>query len=267
MPHKKYYPVLHDLWAYKSPETVTAAQSIYARVVCYSIKYTYEKIITVSETAKRELVEFYKCPEDDISVVYNYFSFGEKPIINSSEKEQSELLEKYKIKYKNYILSVSTLNKRKNIPMLINAYNKINTGTKLVLVGNANSENFKNVDISNPNIIFTGYISDDELKVLYKNALLYVFPSVYEGFGIPLIDAQSFGVPVLCSDIPVFREIANNSALFSDLTVENLAFQLDILLNDEAQRNLLIKNGYQNIQRFNKEVIKEQILESLDKCK
>jgi glycosyltransferase involved in cell wall biosynthesis len=264
MPHKKYYPVLHDLWAYKSPETVTVAQSIYARVVCYSIKYTYEKIITVSETAKRELVEFYKCPEDDISVVYNYFSFGEKPIINSSEKEQSELLEKYKIKYKNYILSVSTLNKRKNIPMLINAYNKINTGTKLVLVGNANSENFKNVDISNPNIIFTGYISDDELKVLYKNALLYVFPSVYEGFGIPLIDAQSFGVPVLCSDIPVFREIANNSALFSDLTVENLAFQLDILLNDEAQRNLLIKNGYQNIQRFNKEVIKEQILENVE---
>ena len=69
--------------------------------------------------------------------------------------------------------------------------------------------------IINNNVVLTGHISDEELKVLYKNAKIYAFPSIMEGFGIPIIDAQQFSIPTICTDMPVFREVAgNNGALF-----------------------------------------------------
>ena len=261
IPNKKYYPVLHDLWAYKSPETVTFIQSLYTRIVIASIKNTYEKIITVSETIKQEIVDFFNCSEEDVNVVYNYFSFGEKPVLNYSEEEQLKILSKYNLESKKYILSVATLNKRKNIPMLIDAYNQLDSDIKLVLVGKASSESF---NCNNQNIIFTGYLSDDELKVLYNHAFLYVFPSVYEGFGIPIIDAQVFGIPVLCSDIPVFKEIAGNGAEFFELNTLDIVKKIKTLLEDNYKENLLIQNGYNNIQKFLSSQIKKQVIMLLE---
>ena len=257
IPGKKYYPVLHDLWAYKAPDTVTFTQGLYTRIVIFSIKHTYEKIITVSDTVKTEIIDFFKCPTDDVKVVYNTFSFGEKPIVPQTEEEQKKILSKYNIEAKKYILSVATLNKRKNIPMLIDAYKKLKTDIKLVLVGSASSEKFGTID--NKNIIFTGYVEDDVLKVLYKNALVYVFPSVYEGFGIPIIDAQAFGVPVLCSDIAVFREIASNGAEFCTPDATGIAPKLKLLLDSEKKRSELISLGKENIKRFLTENILQQV--------
>lgn len=260
IPNKKYYPVLHDLWAYKSPETVTFIQSLYTHIVIASIKNTYEKIITVSETIKQEIVDFFNCSEEAVNVVYNYFSFGEKPVLDYSKEEQLKILSKYDIESKKYILSVATLNKRKNIPMLIDAYSQLNSDIKLVLVGKASSENF---NCNNQNIIFTGYLSDDELKVLYKHAFLYVFPSVYEGFGIPIIDAQAFEIPVLCSDIPVFKEIAGNGAEFCNLSIESFKNGLSILLNDNIYRDKLVEIGKINCLSFQKQNIEKQVKECI----
>lgn len=261
IPNKKYYPVLHDLWAYKSPETVTFIQSLYTRIVIASIKNTYEKIITVSETIKQEIVDFFNCSEEDVNVVYNYFSFGEKPILDYSKEEQLKILSKYNIESKKYILSVATLNKRKNIPMLIDAYSQLDSDIKLVLVGKASSESF---NCNNQNIIFTGYLSDDELKVLYKHAFLYVFPSVYEGFGIPIIDAQAFGIPVICSNIPVFKEIAGKGAEFCELNILDVVKKIKTILEDNYKENLLIQNGYNNIQKFLSSQIKKQVIMLLE---
>ncbi len=261
IPNKKYYPVLHDLWAYKSPETVTFIQSLYTRIVIASIKNTYEKIITVSETVKQEIVDFFNCSEEDVNVVYNYFSFGEKPVLDYSKEEQLKILSKYNIESKKYILSVATLNKRKNIPMLIDAYSQLDSDIKLVLVGKASSESF---NCNNQNIIFTGYLSDDELKVLYKHAFLYVFPSVYEGFGIPIIDAQAFGIPVICSNIPVFKEIAGKGAEFCELNILDVVKKIKTILEDNYKENLLIQNGYNNIQKFLSSQIKKQVIMLLE---
>lgn len=261
IPNKKYYPVLHDLWAYKSPETVTFIQSLYTRIVIASIKNTYEKIITVSETIKQEIVDFFNCSEEDVNVVYNYFSFGEKPVLDYSKEEQLKILSKYNIESKKYILSVATLNKRKNIPMLIDAYSLLDSDIKLVLVGKASSESF---NCNNQNIIFTGYLSDDELKVLYKHAFLYVFPSVYEGFGIPIIDAQAFGIPVICSNIPVFKEIAGKGAEFCELNILDVVKKIKTILEDNYKENLLIQNGYNNIQKFLSSQIKKQVIMLLE---
>lgn len=258
IPGKKYYPVLHDLWAYKAPDTVTFVQKLYTKIVIFSIKHVYEKIITVSETVKNEIIDFFNCSENDVKVVYNYFSFGENPQIEMSEYEQQKALNKYGIESKKYILSVATLNKRKNIPMLISAFEKIhNKDIKLVLVGDNSSQKFG--IIKDKNIIFTGYVDDETLKVLYKNALIYVFPSVYEGFGIPIIDAQSFDIPVICSNIPVFKEVGDDSLLFFNLEIEDLIQCIDNLINNDKLRANLVINGRNNILKFSAKIIKNQL--------
>ena len=262
LPGKQYFPVLHDLWAYKSPQTMSILQRCYMKFVMFSINNTYKKIITVSNTVKKEIVDFYKCNEDDVKVIYNTFSFGEHPEISYTNEDQQRILSEFDIESKKYILSVATLNKRKNIPMLIDAYNKLdNQDVKLVLVGGASTEQFKYVH--NGNIIFTGYIGDEILKVLYKNALLYVFPSVYEGFGIPIIDAQAFGVPVICSDIPVFHEIGGESVLYTKLTPEKLSANIKMLLINKNKRLELINRALKNIKNFSSEIVQYQIKEGL----
>lgn len=145
--------------------------------------------------------------------------------------------------------------------MLIDAYSQLDSDIKLVLVGKASSESF---NCNNQNIIFTGYLSDDELKVLYKHAFLYVFPSVYEGFGIPIIDAQAFGIPVICSNIPVFKEIAGKGAEFCELNILDVVKKIKTILEDNYKENLLIQNGYNNIQKFLSSQIKKQVIMLLE---
>jgi len=256
IPSKKYYPVIHDLWAIKLPDTMSEAKRKYQTWILEVIKRTYYKIITVSNTVKQEILDYYNCSEKDIDVIYNYFSFGENPQINLNEDEQKNLLNKYAIKEKHYILSVGSLNKRKNIQMLIDAYNSIDIDKKLVIVG---KENTKLESNNNNKIIFTGYLSDEELKVLYKNALLFIFPSLYEGFGIPLIDAQAFGIPVLCSDIPVFREIGGTYVKYFSLNKICLIKMLQLILSNEELYTLQNKDIEQNLNRFKKNIIKKSI--------
>lgn len=260
IPTKQYYPVIHDLCAIKFPETMSKTKRNYQTWILNVTKKHYHKIITVSNTVKKEIIDFYKCSESEVCVIYNYFSFGENPQIALSENKQLELLRKYGIESKKYILSVGTLNKRKNLQALVDAYININTDIKLVLVGAKHSQNFNNL---NDNVIFTGYLNDEELKAIYKHSLIYVFPSIYEGFGIPLIDAQAFGVPVLCSDIDVFKEVCGESTLYSTIYSNDISIKLKQLIEDSNLRQDLVLEGTKNIHRFSSENIKEQIRTAL----
>ena len=260
-PNVDFYPVLHDLWVYKFPNTVSKAKEGYYYLIFSTIKKTAKKIITVSHTARKELIDFYNCDKDFIEVIYNYFSFGETPVLFFDDNQQKCLLDKYNISSKKYILSVANLNKRKNLRSLVEAYNGINSDIKLVLVGQKQNEQFPN---KNQNIIFTGYLTDEEVKVLYKHALVYAFPSLYEGFGIPLIDAQSFGVPVLCSDIDAFREIGGDSVEYCSIDSEGIKEKLEYLLNNKTRCEELINLGYENIKKFYKENIIFQIKSLID---
>ena len=255
----EYIPVIHDLCSIQYPEFGSKINNYYQNSNIKNSINKSDKIITVSKIIKKEIVNAFGYSEDCISVVYNSFSFGQIPTLNYSEEEQNNILLNFNIKPQKYILSVATLNKRKNIQMLIDAYTKLNNNNiKLLLVGSKSSERYKNID--NKNIIFTGYVADEILKVLYKHALMYAFPSLYEGFGIPIIDAQAFGVPVICSDISVFREVARDGALFCDLDVDSFAKGLSNVLKNEELRKLLIIKGKENIESYAKEKILEQML-------
>ena len=115
-----------------------------------------------------------------------------------------------------------------------------------------------------PNIIFTGYVSDLEIPTLYSNAMMFVFPSFYEGFGTPNIEAQHFGVPLLCSDIPVFREVAGEGAEYCSTDADSIAEKMVYLINNPERRQELINIGYENVKRFDIERISEQLKEVLN---
>ena len=253
----KYITVIHDLAAFRTGEMTKYESFIYKTAILSTIKHA-NTIVTVSETVKQELINKFNLTPSRIKVVYNSVADYFK-----SFDDNTAILEKNGLRKEKYILSVATLNKRKNIPELIKAFESISdkySDLKLVLVGGMGNEQRKKLT-AHPNIIFMGYIKDEEIPILYKHALLYVFPSIYEGFGTPLIEAQYSHCPVLCSNIPVFREIVGQSADFCEPNAKNIAEKIEYLINSSERRNELIKLGIENVKRFDIEKISEQLKE------
>lgn len=255
-----YITVIHDLCSLRPNEMSKYSQFIFNLSIKIAIKKA-NTIVTVSETIRQELIKQFDISPERIKVVYNSIAEHFR-----NDKNNLEILTKYNIQKNNYILSVATLNKRKNIPELINAFESISNkypDLKLVLVGGMGNENREKLT-KHPNIIFTGYIPDEDIPTLYKNALLYVFPSLYEGFGTPIIEAQYTGCPLLCSDIPVFREVAGNGAEFAEPNADSITEKFEYLINNEQRRNELIELGKINIKRFSLDKISKQLIDAIE---
>lgn len=250
----KYISTIHDIRSVKYPELSTKIQNIHANFANWSALKFADKILTVSQTIKLELLQHYKLNENNINVIYNTFS------LNNILYDKSEnILEKLNIKSNEYLLFVGGLDKNKNINMTISAFEKISKiykNLKLIIVGKVGNDNILS---NNPQIIFAGFISNEDIKVLYKNALIYLFPSIYEGFGIPIIDAQLLQTPVICSNIPVFKEVAGDGALFCDLNIDSLTEKITILLNSKNLREKCINQGLINKDKFCFDKIKNQM--------
>lgn len=241
-----YIAVMHDILHLVYPNTRTKIQRLHDHFAFFTAANFADRIITVSQTTKNELEKRNIIKNKQIDVIYNTHSVS----LVESTKETTEILQELNIIKQKYILSVATVHRHKNIQTLINAFSKISQDypdIKLVLVGNKGN---CTLNINNKNIILSGFVSNDNLKVLYQNALFYVFPSLYEGFGIPLIDAQYFGLPVVCSDIPIFREICGDSALYCTPTEEGIIVGLKSLLDSKNLYNDLQSRGIHNTKRY-----------------
>tara|TARA_R110000868_G_scaffold221046_2_gene472494 strand:+ start:266 stop:1306 length:1041 start_codon:yes stop_codon:yes gene_type:complete len=164
-------------------------------------------VFTVSEAAKKEVVKELKLPSQKVSVVYNGISSIFKNAEKLSWKDKS---------VKPYILTVSSHHPRKNYERLIEAFNALNdTEIQLYVIGNFVGH-FSNTVAIKPNkkVKFLTNITDEQLVAYYQKAELFVFPSLYEGFGIPVIEAMSQHLPCVISDIPVFKEIGDESVIY-----------------------------------------------------
>jgi glycosyltransferase involved in cell wall biosynthesis len=175
---------------------------------------------------------------------------------------------------KPFILHVGTFEKRKNLPTLINAYHKLITETgldyDLVLVGQSSSKKYLdgtpeieeailNSRVSE-RIHKTGYITDGKLEAIYKHASLYVFPSLNEGFGIPVIEAFNTKVPVIIANNSCLPEIAGNAALsFNPLDSDELYEKMKLILTDPILHASLIEKGLERAKLFNWETASVQI--------
>jgi glycosyltransferase involved in cell wall biosynthesis len=214
----RHIVTIHDMAVYHGPSWFS--KSFLAKYYAFLpfVAKMSRKILTVSEFSKREIVRYLRVPEDKVLVGYNGVSSG---FSRANENEISALREKLKLS-RPYFLSVGTQEPRKNIAKLIEAWKASGLGADydLLLVG-GKGRSFASTDIdydalAADRILPLGYVEDQDLPTLYSGAVAFAYMSVYEGFGIPILEALSCGCPVLCSDIPVFRELFEGSASFAD---------------------------------------------------
>ena len=247
---------IHDV-AYKLfPENFSLPFRTYYNFLVPRILQSSRKIITVSNFSKREILKHYKVEENKVDVIYNavYNKF------TPSEKENCE----------KYILGVSSLSKHKNFDMLVKSFNKIkNKNLKLYIVGEKNRNlNYiltqgHNV---NSNVIFTGRVSDQELVELYSNAACFVFPSLYEGFGIPPLEAMASGTPVVASNAASIPEVCGDAALYFDpLDMEDIAEKILKIIQNDNMKKALIHKGFKQIKKYSWEKSANKMINVINK--
>jgi len=257
---------IHDLTYLYYPEFVERKNLRYLkRVVPQSIKRA-DYILTVSETVKKELVREFGISSSKCIVTH----VPPDEIYYKKQKVNQNLNNKYGIPNSKYILFVGNLEPRKNLICLIEAYKKlpcdIQSRHKLVIAGPKGWNlqpliNQLSVEDSK-NIISTGFVDKQDMPTLYRMASLFVFPSLYEGFGIPILESMLSDTVVLASDIPVLRETGGEAAMyFKPNNPDDLSKKIQTLLSDYTLRNKFIKLGRKNIKRFSWDNNAEKLLQ------
>lgn len=242
-----------------------------------------DKIIAVSQFTKNEIIKYYKVKPEKIEVVYNGTSLRSANLYETTNnmqetsspafplKNRERVREKYNLPEK-FILYIGTLQPRKNIPMLIRAYLKIKNkipNIKLVIAGNMEAHN---VDVKIPltppfkrgeiDVAFPGFIDERDKMALIEMAHLFVFPSLYEGFGIPILEAMSQNVPVAASDIPSLSEVGGEAYLkFNPRDLDEIAKKLYNSCVNEELRDKLVSLGQSRIGFFSWEKSARKMLE------
>ena len=185
--------------------------------------------------------------------------------------------EKIRTKYnlpEDYFLYIGSIKPHKNLITALNAFNlwrsKYNGDSKLVLVGIKPSDLSNNSEVLNlidkNSTIIPGYVPDDDLSVFYNNAKCLIFSSLYEGFGLPPLEAMIYGCPVLTSNSASLPEICGTAALyFEPLDFEELADKMEQIINDDNLRNELVEKGYTNASRFTREKLNENLKSEIDR--
>lgn len=230
-------------------------------------------IFTVSNFSKTEICKYLKTPKEKVKVIYsgveNYF----KPC--AIDKNQKENLYK-KLNFDGeFILFVGADDERKNLSRLLNAYAILKKRGefhyKLVLCGVGqtlrgrydgllNDSNIQN------DVIFIGEVLDKELLFLYNMATVFVLPSLYEGFGFPVLEAMASGTPVVCSNCSSIPEVAGNAAIFFDpYNSEDIASKIEKFLKDESLRRSYIDLGFEQVKKFSWARAGVEILENFEK--
>lgn len=163
-----------------------------------------------------------------------------------------------------YILVVGSVDPRKNLNRVLEAYSLLNSKEHLVIVGSSGAIFKAGYDprlVANDRIHFTGYVSDEQLRILYSGAKLFFYPSLYEGFGIPPIEAQACGCPILVSNAASLPEVCGESAIYCDpLSISDMKDKLDLCLRSESLRSRLVEKGYVNVSRFSWDVSANHIV-------
>lgn len=222
-------------------------------------------ILTISQNSKQEISDFMNVTPNKIEIAYPAVDRD----IFKPEKNTDLVQMKYKIPGE-YLLYLGTLEPRKNITSLIKAFKIISEKNKdifLVIAGKKGwmyEEIFKLVDDLHLNgkVIFTGYVEDKDIPFLYSSAVAFIFPSLYEGFGMPPLEAMACGTPVIVSNTSSLPEVVGDAGIFVDpLNIENIAFEMDRLLNDNSLQQEYSKRGLQRSKIFSWEDSAKKVID------
>ena len=247
--YKNKIITIHDCASLRFKDEAGLISGLYLKLIYFSAKYFSLKVITVSNFAKQEIISLLKIPPEKIVVIFEGAPF----LIGVDEKKSALALRKFELINKKYFFYVGNLRPRKNIPKLLEAWAyfiSLHKDYFLVIAGK-NNKQIDEAPYLKDNVLFTGVISEEEKTVLYKNSLSLVFPSLYEGFGLPVLEAQSLGIPVITSDISSLPEVAGDGAIFVDpCDYKSISLGLEKIVNSSFLKTELISAGYQNLARF-----------------
>jgi glycosyltransferase involved in cell wall biosynthesis len=259
--------VNHLVYAEKLP----LVKSTYAKYMINAAIRKSDKVITISEFSKNEIIKFANVKKKEINIVYCSLDSD-----TLKKQIQEKSIDKIRSSYKlpeSYFLYIGSIKPHKNLRMAINAFNAWSKNgspaTKLVLIGVNKNELERDVEIipliDQNNIIILGFVKDSELPSIYKNAECLIFPSVYEGFGLPPLEAMICGCPVLASNSASIPEVCGDAALYFDpFNTTELVEKMTLLRNDKTLRNELISKGYKNILRFSRGKFAQNLKRELD---
>jgi glycosyltransferase involved in cell wall biosynthesis len=234
----------------------------------YSVKNA-QKVFTISTASKNDIMKFYNKKNNDVIVTH----LGIKAIdTDITKKSMEEIQKKYNLS-KNYFLFVGTLQPRKNITRLIEAFallkNKYSEIT-LVIVGRKGWKYDEIIEAPTKynvtdSVLFLDFVPDEDLPSLYANAIAYVLPSLYEGFGLPVLEAMEYDCPVITSNISSLPEAGGEAALYvNPENVIDISDKMEKLLSDEELRKNLIKKGHEQIKKFSWEKTAKETLAVLE---
>lgn len=213
---------IHDISFRVHPEWVPKTDLLFLSLLIPRTTRLADALIAISEFTRREIAREYPKAANKIVVIEN--AAAEEWFQPIPESDVQSVLEKFHLTRGAYFISSGTMQPRKNIPFLIACFKEVSRKEgfdyPLLLTGNPLGHNvdagLKGEESGHEKVIFSGYVKDEELRALVAGSRGYIFPSLYEGFGIPIEEALALGVPVLASDIPVFREVGGNRVVYFD---------------------------------------------------
>jgi glycosyltransferase involved in cell wall biosynthesis len=270
---KKTIVTIHGLEYEFCPEAYSFFERIYMRLTIKKSCQWASEIISVSENTKKDLINLYHVSEEKIKVVYEGYDRETRNFKLISNDKISKSNTKYKILDTKYILFVGRIEERKNIINIIKAFEilkeKYKISHKLVLAGKPGFgfqkiqrkiQDTKYID----QIILTGFVADEEKWELLKKTDAFVFPTQYEGFGIPVLEAQSVGCPVVASNNSSIPEVAGKGAFLVDpLSPEDIAERIFEIISNKELKDDIIQKGLKNTERFGWEKCAKEIAKSL----
>jgi glycosyltransferase involved in cell wall biosynthesis len=243
---KKLVVTIHDVAFLTYPKSFSKFFRVYYKVLMPFVIKRADKIITVSKHSKNEIEKYYPKAKDKIEVIYLGFD-------KSFTKLDS-------IKKNKQILYVGSMNSRKNFVGVLKAFELLGQKDyKLIMVGNFASNFALDTETqkliqqaeSNQNIEFRSGISNEQLVKIYNESMLFVFPSFYEGFGLPVLEAMSCATPVVCSGMSSLPEVGGSAVVYCNpLDVEDIKEKIEMVLGDEVLQQDMIQKGVQRAELF-----------------
>ncbi len=266
----KFLVTIHDLILTKFPTTRASTLSpffykiknlAYKIVIWVAIKRA-KSIIAVSKFTRNDIIRQFNARKDKVKLIYE----GVSDFKNLEKENSKNILNKYNIK-KPFLLYVGNAYPHKNLERLIKAFlilKKDFINLSLVLVGKEDYfyKRLKNfLDYKKYNILFPGFVADDELGVFFQEAECYVFPSLYEGFGLPPLEAMAFSCPVVSSNRSCLPEILGDAAVyFNPEKEQDIVNKIKKVIKDDVLKKQMIAKGSQQIKKYSWQKAVEQTL-------
>ncbi|MFH1453373.1 MAG: glycosyltransferase [Armatimonadota bacterium] len=276
IPVVKFCPsvvTIHDLSFILFPEKFIKTYRVYLQFFVPLSMRRADYIIADSRSTKEDIKKLFKIKDDKIKVVYPGVSDSFRVIDDKSVIE--EVKQKYKLPER-FILFVGTLEPRKNVLGLIKAFNTFkktdDKNYKLVITGSPGwlyNDIYTTVDELKikDDVVFTGYLADEDIPKLYNAADLLVYPSFYEGFGFPIVEAMKCGTPTIASNISSLPEVVGDAGILIDPNnTDEIAEAISNVLNDDELKKKLVKNGIERAKLFTWERSADNVIDIYNKC-